>query len=238
MTTSNGSGLSKPWIVSGVARGSAMVVSTHDGGAAYGGTPSDRSVMDAIAEIKARGLKVTLYPFIMMDVAADNALPDPYGNPSQPAYPWRGRITCDPAPLMPDTADRTATARVAGRSILRQRAARAVLGVGEHDQFLGLAHRLGLPPLRAAPCAAGGSGRRRRRVPCRQRASRADDAARRERRFSVRRATVRAGGRCPVDRRAGDQDQLRRGLERIFRAPSGRRHRQRLFPSRSAVGAS
>ena len=47
-----------------------MVVSTHEGGAAYGGTPSDRSVMDAIAEIKARGLKVTLYPFIMMDVPA------------------------------------------------------------------------------------------------------------------------------------------------------------------------
>ncbi len=111
VTTSNGSGLSKPWIVSGVARGSAMVVSTHDGGAAYGGTPSDRSVMDAIAEIKARGLKVTLYPFVMMDVAADNVLPDPYGNPSQPAYPWRGRITCDPAPLMPGSADRTATAR-------------------------------------------------------------------------------------------------------------------------------
>ena len=111
VTTENGSGFSQAWIVSGVARGSAMVVSTHDGGAAYGGTPSDRSVMDAIAEIKARGLKVTLYPFIMMDIAADNELPDPYGNPGQPAYPWRGRITASPAPLMPDTADRTAAAR-------------------------------------------------------------------------------------------------------------------------------
>lgn len=111
VTTSNGSGFSKGWTVSGVSRGSAMVVSTHDGGAAYGGTPSDRSVMDAIAEIKARGLKVTLYPFIMMDVPEDNALPDPYGNPTQPAYPWRGRITADPAPLMPGTADRTAAAR-------------------------------------------------------------------------------------------------------------------------------
>jgi hypothetical protein len=111
VTTGNGSGFSKPWTVSGVSRGSAMVVSTHDGGAAYGGTPSDRSVMDAIAEIKTRGLKVTLYPFIMMDVPEDNELPDPYGNPAQPAYPWRGRITSDPAPLMPGTADRTAAAR-------------------------------------------------------------------------------------------------------------------------------
>ncbi|MDQ2634833.1 MAG: glycoside hydrolase TIM-barrel-like domain-containing protein, partial [Pseudomonadota bacterium] len=111
VTMANGSGFSRDWRVSGVSRGSAMVVSTHDGGAAYGGTPSDRSVMDAIAEIKARGLKVTLYPFIMMDVPGDNDLPDPYGNPAQPAYPWRGRITADPAPLMPGTADRTAAAR-------------------------------------------------------------------------------------------------------------------------------
>ena len=68
--TDNGSADSRrQWSVSGVARATAMVVSTHDGGAAYGGTPCDRSVMDAIAEIKARGLKVTLYPFIMMDIA-------------------------------------------------------------------------------------------------------------------------------------------------------------------------
>ena len=111
VTTSNGSGFSKSWTVSGGSRPSAMVVSTHEGGAAYGGTPSDRSVMDAIAEIKSRGLKVTLYPFVMMDVPADNDLPDPYGNPSQPAYPWRGRITCEPAPLVSGTADRTAQAR-------------------------------------------------------------------------------------------------------------------------------
>src|SRR5690606_38945785 len=100
--------LSRPWVVSGVSRSAAQPVSSHQGGAAYGGTPSDGSVMDAIAELKARGLKVTLYPFVMMDVAAGNALPDPYGNPAQPAYPWRGRITCDPAPLLPGTADGTA----------------------------------------------------------------------------------------------------------------------------------
>ncbi|WP_457935824.1 baseplate multidomain protein megatron [Mesorhizobium sp. 10J20-29] len=111
VTTANGAGLSKTWRVSGVGRGAAMLVSTHEGGAAYGGTPSDRSVMDAIAAIKARGLKVTLYPFIMMDVPAGNALPDPYGGAAQPAYPWRGRITCDPAPLLPGSADGTAAAR-------------------------------------------------------------------------------------------------------------------------------
>ena len=111
VTTNNGSGLSSGWVVSGVSRAAAMVVSTHAGGAAYGGTPSDRSVIDAILEIKARGLSVALYPFMMMDIPAGNALPDPYGGGAQSAYPWRGRITCHPGPYLPGTADRTAAAR-------------------------------------------------------------------------------------------------------------------------------
>ncbi len=111
VTTDNGSGFSQSWVVSGVSRGSAMVVSRHDGGAAYGGTPSDRSVRDAIAEIKSRGLKVTLNPFVMMDIATDNELPDPYGDTHQPAYPWRGSITCNPAPRVAGTVDQTAAAR-------------------------------------------------------------------------------------------------------------------------------
>lgn len=111
VTTASDAGLSNDWRVSGLERDEAMVVSRHGGGAAYGGTPSDRSVIEAIAEIRSRGLKVTLYPFIMMDVPASNSLPDPYGNVRQPAYPWRGRITSYPAPLMVETVDRTATAR-------------------------------------------------------------------------------------------------------------------------------
>ena len=105
------SGLSQEWKVSGLTRTTAPLVSSHGGGAAYGGSPSDRSVINAIAEIKARGLKVTLYPFVMMDIPAGNALPDPYGGAAQAAYPWRGRITCHPAPLQPDSADKTAAAR-------------------------------------------------------------------------------------------------------------------------------
>lgn len=105
------SGYSKPWRVSGLTRATAPTVSSHGGGAAYGGSPSDRSVMDAIAEIKRRGLKVTLYPFVMMDVPPGNGLPDPHGGTGQPAYPWRGRITCSPAPGAPGSADKTAAAR-------------------------------------------------------------------------------------------------------------------------------
>ena len=66
---------------------------------------------DLIAELKARGLKVTLYPFLMMDIPPDNTLSDPWtGAASQPAYPWRGRITCDPAPGRAGSPDGLAAA--------------------------------------------------------------------------------------------------------------------------------
>src|SRR5690606_38311767 len=104
--------LSQPWVVSGVSRSAAQPVSSHPGGAAYGGTPSDRSVMDAIAELKARGPKATLYPVVPMDVPADPELLAPGKGPApQPAYPWRGRITCDPAPGTDGSADKTAAGR-------------------------------------------------------------------------------------------------------------------------------
>ncbi len=51
-----------------------------------------------------------LYPFIMMDVPAGNGLPDPHGGAEQAVYPWRGRITCHPAPGRAGSPDRTATA--------------------------------------------------------------------------------------------------------------------------------
>ncbi|NQE64545.1 glycoside hydrolase TIM-barrel-like domain-containing protein [Caulobacter sp. RHG1] len=67
------------WSVAGVDRAGAHVVSLKDGAPAYGGTPADAVVLQAIAELKRRGLRVVLYPFILMDT---------------PTYPWRGRITC------------------------------------------------------------------------------------------------------------------------------------------------
>jgi len=90
------------WSVDGVTRETAYVVSQVNGRPAFGGTPSDNGVVALLHELKARGLKVTFYPFVMMDIAAGNGLPDPWtGAASQPAYPWRGRITCDPAPGRP-----------------------------------------------------------------------------------------------------------------------------------------
>jgi hypothetical protein len=100
------------WSVDGVVRASATVVSQASGRPAFGGTPSDSSVTHLIAELKARGLKVTFYPFLVMDIPAGNALPDPWdaAAASQPAYPWRGRITCDPAPGRAGSPQGTSTA--------------------------------------------------------------------------------------------------------------------------------
>ena len=104
----------KLWLVNGVARSAAYVVSQISGSPAYGGTPSDFSVVQAIQELKARGFRVTFYPFILMDVPEANTLPNPYSNNaaalSQPKYPWRGRITCSPAAAFAGTVDKTAAA--------------------------------------------------------------------------------------------------------------------------------
>ena len=86
------------WSVAGRERENAYLISDVDGLPAYGGTPSDDSVRQAVRELKARGLEVTLYPFIFMDVPADNALPDPYGGGRQAPHPWRGRVRGDDGP--------------------------------------------------------------------------------------------------------------------------------------------
>jgi hypothetical protein len=80
------------WNVAGLSRLAATEVSRIDGTPAYGGTPSDASIRRALADMKARGLATVFYPFVMMDIPADAALPDPSGEGEQGAYPWRGRI--------------------------------------------------------------------------------------------------------------------------------------------------
>ncbi|MFZ2100165.1 MAG: glycoside hydrolase TIM-barrel-like domain-containing protein, partial [Oricola sp.] len=112
VVSASGGGESQAWSVAGMGRGHAgvHVVSLSGGKPAYGGTPSDASVIAAIADLKSRGLNVALCPFILMDVPADNALPDPWSEGFQPVYPWRGRITCDPGIGRPGTADQTAAA--------------------------------------------------------------------------------------------------------------------------------
>lgn len=66
------------WQVGSLTRSTAQLIGYDDGRARYGGTPSDVTITRCIAEIKSRGWKVALYPFILMDTADK---------------PWRGRIT-------------------------------------------------------------------------------------------------------------------------------------------------
>ena len=98
------------WAVAGQDRTTAWLVTQMDGQPVFGGTPSDASLVAAMQEIRARGFSVSLYPFILMDIASGNALPDPWGTAEQAAFPWRGRITCHPAPGQPESADQTLAA--------------------------------------------------------------------------------------------------------------------------------
>lgn len=108
-----GSNTSYPWRSGPVTRGAAWRTSRVPGtdDPALGGAPGDRTIHEALNFLRGKGLRATLYPFLMMDIEPGNTKIDPYGGTGQPAYPWRGRITSDPAPGMVPTADKTATAR-------------------------------------------------------------------------------------------------------------------------------
>lgn len=101
------------WQVDGLVRSGAVAVSQVDIGGgemrpAFGGTPSDHSIVEALQYLcDEQEINVLFYPFILMDIPSGNGLPDPYGGTEQAVYPWRGRITTsDPA-----TVDGTSTAQ-------------------------------------------------------------------------------------------------------------------------------
>jgi hypothetical protein len=71
---------SDSWRVSGLTQASSGLIplpKLASGGNVYGGTPSDASVVRCLQDLKARGFKVTFYPFILM---------------TAPGLPWRGRV--------------------------------------------------------------------------------------------------------------------------------------------------
>jgi hypothetical protein len=75
----NGIWSAEPWRCSGLTQASSGLIplSINAGSAVYGGTPSDPAIVRCIRDLKARGLRVVFYPFLLMDA---------------PGYPWRGRI--------------------------------------------------------------------------------------------------------------------------------------------------
>ena len=74
------------WSVAGLTRAQAPLVSKVEGRPAMGGTPADFCVIEALRELRLRGFKVTLHPFLLMDIPAGNVLPAPTGG-TQPPYP-------------------------------------------------------------------------------------------------------------------------------------------------------
>jgi len=145
------------WRVAGETRSVAYQISQDENGRAnYGGTPSDETVVEAIRELKERGIEVTVYPFLFMDIPKDNGLPDPYGKNEQSVFPWRGRITC--------TNGSDATALAGGevedffgngvddwryKQFIRHYAELAVLAGGVHAFLIG-AEMVGLSRIRSA----------------------------------------------------------------------------------------
>jgi uncharacterized protein (TIGR02217 family) len=78
-TYANGTASEANWQVSGLTQNSSglIPISTSNGAATYGGTPSDQSIVRCIRDLRARGLRVIFYPFILMDTSGKS---------------WRGRI--------------------------------------------------------------------------------------------------------------------------------------------------
>lgn len=102
-------GAEMPWRVSSQSRAQAAIIAQLNGRPVYGGTPTDTSVIGAIRRLQAAGQAVMVYPFILMDQLAGNIRPDPYSDAtSQPALPWRGRITASRAPGRDGSPDGTA----------------------------------------------------------------------------------------------------------------------------------
>ncbi len=80
------------WRVSNLTETSVYVVpiSQINGSYAYGGTPSDQSIVRCIEYLKTRGLRVVFYPFLLGDIPG--------------SYPWRGRIAYSPNLSNPDVS--------------------------------------------------------------------------------------------------------------------------------------
>jgi len=109
--------LPKGWRVNGLTRGSATVEAVSsdvDGNPAFGSTPADFSVVEAIQRLaNVDGQDVYFYPFLLMDIPFGNTLPDTEtGAAGQPQYPWRGRITTS----LP-SVDKTAAAQTEVNSL-------------------------------------------------------------------------------------------------------------------------
>ncbi len=98
------------WSVAGLARDDAHLVSTVDGRAAYGGTPSDETVVAAIQDLEATAASPSpSRPSSSWTCRSDNTLPDPYtGTIGQPPTPGAAASPSRPRPASPARPTRPA----------------------------------------------------------------------------------------------------------------------------------
>ncbi len=228
------------WVVNGVSRTSAFLVSRDaEDRPVYGGTPADFAVVQAIQEMKARGLRVTFYPFLLLDIPPGNTKPNPYSanaaTAGQPTFPWRGRITCSPAAGFVGSVDKTATAatQVAALFGTATPASFSVSGttvswtgpVGEWSLRRMILHYAHL-------CKAAGG---RRCLPDRLGNARPDHDPLRRQHLSRRHRFQDTRRRREDNPRRGAQDRLCGRLVGILRAPPGGRLRRCVLSPRPAL---
>ncbi len=175
-----------------------------------------------------------------MDIGAGNTLPNPYsdhaGEAGQPVFPWRGRITCSPAAGFAGSPDKTAGAAAQVAAFFGDAAPSDFDVSGETVSWTGPSGDWGLRRMilhYAHLCAAAGGvdafligSEMRGLTQVRSGAGSLSGGA----------AAARSRRRLPEHPRGRHEDQLRRRLVGIFRAPPGRRLRRRLLPPRSALG--
>lgn len=78
--------MTEDWTCSTYNRSTAVLMKSSNGALLYGGTPSDKSILNCLKELKNRGYNVTLYPMLL--IATDGT-----EGGGETAKPWRGRIT-------------------------------------------------------------------------------------------------------------------------------------------------
>ncbi|PJI92144.1 putative tail protein [Yoonia maricola] len=126
------------WVVSGMTRSAAGVVVEVDDVPVAGGTPADAAVVEAITELKARGLEVVVSPVLMMEQLDGNMLPDPLtGGTGQAALPWVGQITTSMAPGITGSPDGTAAAEAEVAAFIGQASAADFAVSGTNVSYTG-----------------------------------------------------------------------------------------------------
>ena len=150
------------WSVNGIACADAFLVSRDaEDRPVYGDTPADFAVVQAVQEMKAHGLRVTCYPFILMDVPPGSTKPNPYranaATPRPPTFPARAHHLF-PCGRLCRIGGQVRNCRHTGLCPVRHNHARQLQRFGDQCELDRPDGRMRLAPDHPALCAAVQSG--------------------------------------------------------------------------------